>query len=258
MASIGKNGNLCFSPQRIKMPFFYAFFLKVPDVQAGQPLSLLGGDMIAILDYKAGNQTSVLRALKFLGIPSVITADSEVLARADGIIFPGVGSSAQAMDVLRGEHLDLCLADAIARKQPVLGICLGCQILLEHSEEGNTRTLGLVKGECRKFPDTLLQEDGSPAPVPHMGWNTVSCTRDNELFRGIDASAQFYFVHSYYVAPEDELVLGQTSYGGLTFCSVYGRSGLWAVQFHPEKSGRFGLALLKNYHDYCKEAANAL
>lgn len=253
MASIGKNGNLCFSSQRIKMPFFS----RCPTSRRANRF-LLGGDMIAILDYKAGNQTSVLRALKFLGIPSVITADSEVLARADGIIFPGVGSSAQAMDVLRGEHLDLCLADAIARKQPVLGICLGCQILLEHSEEGNTRTLGLVKGECRKFPDTLLQEDGSPAPVPHMGWNTVSCTRDNELFRGIDASAQFYFVHSYYVAPEDDLVLGQTSYGGLTFCSVYGRSGLWAVQFHPEKSGRFGLALLKNYHDYCKEAANAL
>ena len=214
--------------------------------------------MIAILDYKAGNQTSVLRALRFLGIPSAITADPEVLAGADGIIFPGVGSASQAMNVLVSEHLDRCLADAVARRQPVLGICLGCQILLEHSEEGDTRTLGLVKGECRKFAGDLRQEDGTPAPVPHMGWNNVACTRESELFHGIDPSAQFYFVHSYYVAPEEDLVLGQTSYGGQTFCSVYGRPGLWAVQFHPEKSGRFGLTLLKNYCNYCKEAANAL
>lgn len=214
--------------------------------------------MIAILDYKAGNQTSVLRALRYLNIPSVITADPDVLAGADGIIFPGVGSAGQAMHVLTSEHLDRCLADAVARKQPVLGICLGCQILLEHSEENDTRTLGLVKGRCRKFADDLRQADGTPAPVPHMGWNTVSCVRGNELFRGIDASAQFYFVHSYYVEPEADLVLGETEYGGSTFCSFYGRPGLWAVQFHPEKSGRFGLTLLENYYTYCKEAAHAL
>ena len=106
--------------------------------------------MIAILDYKAGNQTSVLRALKFLGIPSVITADSEVLARADGIIFPGVGSSAQAMDVLRGEHLDLCLADAIAHKQPVLGICLGTACYVKNSQaivDKFSALLGIAPGE---------------------------------------------------------------------------------------------------------------
>ena len=214
--------------------------------------------MLAILDYKAGNQTSVLRALNHLDIPATITADPQVIAAADGIIFPGVGSSGQAMTVLGESGLDVCLREAVARHQPVLGICLGCQILLESSEEGPTRTLGIIEGHCRKFPVGLVQEDGTPAPVPHMGWNGVRMVREDPLFAGIDRDAQFYFVHSYYVETTPELALGWTEYGGMTFCSVYGRPGLWATQFHPEKSGRYGLCLLRNYSAYCKEVSRAL
>ncbi len=213
--------------------------------------------MIAILDYRAGNQTSVLRALNHLQIPALVTADKAELEKADGIIFPGVGQASQAMGVLKERALDQCLADAVASSKPVLGICLGCQILLEHSEEGCVPTLGLVKGTCRKFPE-LWESEGVRAPVPHMGWNGAVPVRDDVLFRGIPKDAQFYFVHSYYVDPDKELVLAQTGYAGFTFCSAYGRPGLWALQFHPEKSGRHGLAILKNFHAYCEEAAHAL
>ena len=141
--------------------------------------------------------------------------------------------------------------------KPVLGICLGCQILLDRSEEHDTKTLGLVHGETLAFPAGLTQEDGSPAPVPHMGWNSLNVKKpDDPLFRGIPAEARFYFVHSYYVKPDPSLVLATTDYG-MEFCSAYGGNGLWAVQFHPEKSGRFGLAILRNFYDYCKGARDA-
>ncbi len=214
--------------------------------------------MIAILDYKAGNQTSVLRALAHLGIPAAVTADPDALARADGIVFPGVGQAAHAMSVLRSEGLDRSLRDAVRRGQPVLGICLGCQILLDMSEEGMVDTLGILPGRCRRFPDDLVQEDGGRAPVPHMGWNSVRTEKENPLFRGVDPAAQFYFVHSYYVEPDPALVLGTTDYAGKRFCSFYGRPGLWATQFHPEKSGRAGLQLLRNFHACCLEASHAL
>lgn len=213
--------------------------------------------MIAILDYRAGNQTSVLRALNHLHIPALVTQDRETLEKADGIIFPGVGQASQAMGVLKERGLDACLAEAVARRQPVLGICLGCQILLDHSEEGDVPTLGIVRGSCRKFPE-LWESEGVRAPVPHMGWNGAKPLRDDLLFRGIPDDAQFYFVHGYYVDPDRDWVLAQTEYAGFTFCSAYGRPGLWALQFHPEKSGRHGLAILKNFHAFCQEAAHAL
>lgn len=213
--------------------------------------------MLTILDYGAGNLTSVLRALTSLGIPAQITADPAAITAAEGIIFPGVGSAGQAMTRLKETGLDTVLAAAVQRKQPLLGICLGCQILLEHSEEEDTTTLGIVKGQCRLFPDGLRQEDGTRAPVPHMGWNTVALTHPDPLFEGVDADAQFYFVHSYYVDPDPSLVLGTTGYG-MQFCSFYGRPGLWATQFHPEKSGRFGLKILQNFYNYCRENSHAL
>ncbi len=124
--------------------------------------------MLTILDYGAGNQTSVLRALRHLGIDAAITDSPDQLSASEGIIFPGVGSAGQAMDVLTSKGLDSVLARAVREKQPVLGICLGCQILLDRSEEHDTKTLGLVHGETLAFPAGLTQEDGSPAPVPHM------------------------------------------------------------------------------------------
>lgn len=144
--------------------------------------------MLTILDYGAGNQTSVLRALRHLGIDAAITDSPDRLSASEGIIFPGVGSAGQAMDVLTSKGLDSVLARAVREKQPVLGICLGCQILLDRSEEHDTKTLGLVHGETLAFPAGLTQEDGSPAPVPHMGWNSLNVKKpDDPLFRGIPA-----------------------------------------------------------------------
>jgi glutamine amidotransferase len=208
--------------------------------------------MLAILDYKAGNQTSVQRALDRLGIPCRITADPAIIADASGLIFPGVGAAGQAMRHLRATGLDVVLTEQVAAAKPLLGICLGCQILLDYSPENDTATLGLVPGQCAMFGPELTEEDGNPIRIPHMGWNRVRLEQPCELFDGVPPEAEFYFVHSYYPAPAPEYVIGVTEYG-LPFCSVHGRKGLWATQFHPEKSGRPGLALLRNFAAYCRE-----
>lgn len=208
---------------------------------------------LAILDYEAGNQTSVLRALQALGIPAAITARREELTAAPGVIFPGVGAAGQAMSLLERTGLDEVLRDLVRQGTPLLGVCLGCQILLEHSEESDTRTLGVVKGRCPRFEESLRDENGEPVVIPHMGWNGYTLRQKSRLFSGIAKDAEFYFVHSYYAEPEPDLVIA-TTYHGREFCSAYGRDGLWAVQFHPEKSGKAGLALLRNFYNYCREA----
>ena len=207
--------------------------------------------MLAILDYSAGNQTSVRRALDYLGIENEITANPDRLAQAQGIIFPGVGAAGAAMDELTGEGLDETLKSLIWQEKPLLGICVGCQVLLDYSEENDTKALSVIPGECRLFNPSWTDESGQPIRVPHIGWNQVRLTDDCPLFDGIEEGAEFYFVHSYYPAPREEFILGVTTYGR-EFCSLHGRPGLWAVQFHPEKSGRPGLALLKNFYDYCR------
>jgi len=212
--------------------------------------------MLAILDYKAGNQTSVRRAFDFLGIPCSITADPETLRQASGVIFPGVGAAGQAMHQLTSTGLDHVLRGVVESGKPLLGICVGCQILLDYSEENDTKTLGIVPGACAMFNRALTEEDGQPIRVPHMGWNKVSLQTPCELFEGVDADSEFYFVHSYYPVPTPEFVIGTTFYG-MDFCSVHGRSGLWAMQFHPEKSGRPGLKLLSNFAKFCGEVSNA-
>jgi imidazole glycerol-phosphate synthase subunit HisH len=212
--------------------------------------------MLAILDYKAGNQTSVRRALDHLGIPCAITADPDTLRQASGVIFPGVGAAGQAMDELTSTGLDAVLRDIVRSGKPLLGICVGCQVLLDYSAENDTQALGIVPGECAMFNHALTEEDGEPIRVPHMGWNSVKLVKDCPLFEGIDPSSEFYFVHSYYPVPSTEFVLGTTFYG-MDFCSLHGRTGLWAVQFHPEKSGHPGLQLLSNFATYCGEASNA-
>lgn len=212
--------------------------------------------MIAILDYEAGNQTSVRRALDFLGVPSEVSADPKVIDKADGLIFPGVGAAGQAMEHLKRTGHDELLKDWAAAGRPLLGICLGCQIMLEHSEENNIETLGIIKGRTRLFEPDLKEEDGSPISIPHMGWNSVQLKRDCRLFKDVPEGAEFYFVHSYYVEPDEDSIIG-TTYYGKEFCSVFGREGLWAAQFHVEKSGQAGLKLLKNFHEYCLERKGA-
>ncbi|MGJ3524219.1 imidazole glycerol phosphate synthase subunit HisH [Nitratidesulfovibrio sp. D1] len=212
--------------------------------------------MLAILDYKAGNQTSVRRALDHLGIPCVITADPAVIAGAHGVIFPGVGAAGQAMNELVSTGLDKVLKDQVQAGKPLLGICVGCQIMLDYSQENDTKALGIVPGECRLFNAAWTEEDGAPIRVPHMGWNRIVQKRPCELLKGIEPEAEFYFVHSYYPTPPDDYVIATCTYGE-EFCAIHGGPGLWAVQFHPEKSGRPGLALLRNFHAYCKEASRA-
>lgn len=212
--------------------------------------------MLAILNYEAGNLTSVRRALDSLDIPCAVTADHDVISRSQGIIFPGVGAAGSAMEHLRRSGMADAILREIERNKPMLGICLGCQILLNHSPENDTRTLGVISGQCGMFTPDLSDENGDPINIPHMGWNTVRLHRDCRLFDGIDPESEFYFVHSYYPVPEPEYVIGTTGYG-LEFCSVHGREGLWATQFHPEKSGRPGLKMLANFYAYCRETAHA-
>lgn len=213
--------------------------------------------MIAIIDYRAGNLTSVARALRHENIDCVITADKHTLQSAHGLIFPGVGAAKTAMHNLQDLGLISIIKELVAARKPLLGICLGCQIILDSSEEhGKTETLGIFSGMCRRFNPAWRDENGQPISIPHMGWNTVSPRTDCILFTGISPNAQFYFVHGFYPNPAPEYILGTTVHGK-KFCSVLGRKGLWAVQFHPEKSGKNGLRLLKNFADFCLEKKNA-
>lgn len=208
--------------------------------------------MIAIINYRAGNLTSVKRALDHEGIPGQITDDADTLASSRGIIFPGVGAAGSAMHNLRETNLDDTIMDLVSRGKPMLGICLGCQIILDKSMENNASTLSILAGDCRRFDHDLLDEHGDLINIPHMGWNSVSLVRECELFRDIPLEAEFYFVHSYCPVPRNDLVIGLTNYGR-DFCSVFGRPGLWAMQFHPEKSGRPGLKILNNFYRYCMD-----
>jgi imidazole glycerol-phosphate synthase subunit HisH len=203
--------------------------------------------VIAIIDYQAGNLTSVQRALTFLGHNSAITHDPAQVLAAERVIFPGVGAAGKAMFDLRRLGMDEALFTSYVGGKPILGICLGTQIILERSEENDTACIGLIKGEVRRFPKNIAEVEGRTLKVPHMGWNRIKLKRDHVLFRGIDPKSEFYFVHAYYPDPsEPETILGQTHYG-LTFASVLFSRNLVAVQFHPEKSGRPGLQFLSNF-----------
>ncbi|MFP3870927.1 MAG: imidazole glycerol phosphate synthase subunit HisH [Syntrophobacteria bacterium] len=202
--------------------------------------------MIAIVDYRAGNLASVARALEYLGESWVITHESRTLREAERIIFPGVGAAGEAMANLRELGLDEIIRDLYERGVPFLGICLGTQIILEHSEEDDTRCLGLLPGITRAFPRSLCH--GRHLKVPHMGWNQVSVKQNSHpLMAGIEPESEFYFVHSYYPDPaESRQVQGWTDYG-VSFPSFVGCANLAAVQFHPEKSGKPGLRFLENF-----------
>jgi glutamine amidotransferase len=197
--------------------------------------------VIVIIDYQAGNLTSVVRSLKALGVEGTVTQDPAVVARATRVIFPGVGAAGKAMATLRELGLDQALRQSYQRGIPILGICLGAQIILEHSEENDTACLGLLPGRTRALPR------GEGLKIPHMGWNRVRFLRDHRIFKGLPEGAEYYFVHSYYPAPADAaMVVGVTDHG-LEFPCAIGWRNLVATQFHPEKSGRFGLQILENF-----------
>ncbi len=202
--------------------------------------------MIAIIDYKAGNLTSVARALQNIGEAFLITDDIKELEAASHVIFPGVGAAGDAMVNLKQKKLDCWLKDWINVGKPMMGICLGTQIILDYSEENETNCVGLVAGSTKRFPDQLASA-GQTLKIPHMGWNNVEFKRSHPVFNDIARDAEFYFVHSFYPAPYGEsAVLGITDYG-IKFCSVLAEKNLVAMQFHPEKSGRPGLQILRNF-----------
>ncbi|MCY3793323.1 MAG: imidazole glycerol phosphate synthase subunit HisH [Gammaproteobacteria bacterium] len=199
-------------------------------------------DPIVIIDYDAGNLRSVQRACAEVGAQAVISNDPARVKAASRIIFPGVGAAGSAMASLRRNGLADALSGAVGDGKPVLGICLGLQISLRHSEENDTETLGLIPGETRRF-----RLDRPELKIPHMGWNEVRPVQPHPLLDGIEAGDEFYFVHAYYPAPEDQAcVYACTTYED-DFAAAVGRDNYFGVQFHPEKSGRVGLALLDRF-----------
>ncbi len=222
--------------------------------------------MVAIIDYEAGNLTSVARALTQLGYENEITYAAEKILAADRIIFPGVGAAKATMQTLRNRGLDRVLEEAYQTGKPMLGICIGIQILFEHSDEEDTQCLGFLPGKVRKFPYALTQEQTSrqagTSPlkntdadtgknvvlkVPQIGWNEMHQTQSHPIFKDIPNPAHFYFVNSYYPVPNTpDVMIGKTTYG-LEFCSVLEHDNLIATQFHLEKSGKIGLKMLNNF-----------
>lgn len=196
--------------------------------------------MIVIVDYGAGNLRSVTRAVEHVGGAPVVTNDATALERADRVILPGVGAAADTMANLSRHGLVEPVRRYIATGRPFLGVCMGMQALLTGSEEGGWHPcLDVVPGRVRRFSTDLT--------VPHMGWNQVERRREHRLFAGVPDRANFYFVHSYMCAPDDSaVVVATTDYGG-HFPSVIGRDNWVATQFHPEKSGEYGLALYANF-----------
>ncbi|MBN1575555.1 MAG: imidazole glycerol phosphate synthase subunit HisH [Chitinispirillaceae bacterium] len=198
--------------------------------------------MIVIVDYNAGNLTSVKRALDYLSIPCAISPDPHKVLNAEKIIFPGVGHAGFAMKVLRERALDAALKEAFNKGTPILGICLGTQVILSSSEETDLPCLDLIAGTCPKFAlsDPALK-------IPHMGWNSIIMQRPHPVLCGIADGDEFYFVHSFYPQPREKTDVFALCDYGITFPAVIGRGNLVATQFHPEKSGQAGLRLLSAF-----------
>jgi glutamine amidotransferase len=196
--------------------------------------------VIAIVDYGMGNLRSVEKACEHIGLAVQVTDKPSDLAAADAVIMPGVGAFKDSMDALVATGMAEAVRESVRAGTPYLGICLGLQLLGDVGEEdGQWAGLGLMHGRCVRLPDTVK--------VPHMGWNQVRYAKESRLFRGIPEDSEFYFVHSYYLAPDDVgAVSGLVEYGGEICCAVQ-EANLFAVQFHPEKSSEVGLRLLGNF-----------
>ena len=206
---------------------------------------------IAIIDYGMGNIHSVSSALAHVAPDSdiQISADAHVIAMADKVIFPGVGAIGHCMSVIGRLGFDQLVPELVAKGKPLLGICVGMQLLLNHSQEnGGVDCLGLFAGEARFFGNGLIDSDGHRIKVPHMGWNCVTQPIRHPLWRGIEDSSHFYFVHSYYIDADNPAeIIGRCDYGEQQFAAALCRDNLVGVQFHPEKSHTAGLQFLRNF-----------
>ncbi len=202
--------------------------------------------MVTIIDYGMGNVASVKNALSFLGVNSIISNQAKDLEQATHLILPGVGAFGDGMDRLKEFNLaEMLEKEVLEKKKPFLGICLGMQLLAEEGEEGGLhRGLGWIKGKVRRF-----NIDQKKFRIPHVGWNDVSIKNSSVLFQNIDPKI-FYFVHSYFLVPEDPEIVAATCKYGEEFTAAVQKDNIFGAQFHPEKSQKSGLALLKNFINY--------
>ncbi len=204
---------------------------------------------IAVVDYGMGNLRSVSKALEHVAPDKsvIVTSNPDDIDAAQRIVFPGQGAMPDCMRELDARGLRQSVVNAAASK-PFLGICIGLQLLFDHSEEGNAAGLGILPGRVKRFPASEMHDEaGNKLKVPHMGWNQVYQTKSHPMWGNIEEGARFYYVHSYYVVPDDAtLVVGQTEYP-VPFTGVVARDNIFAVQFHPEKSQHAGLQLLSNF-----------
>ncbi|MBQ3226609.1 MAG: imidazole glycerol phosphate synthase subunit HisH [Clostridia bacterium] len=203
--------------------------------------------MITIIDYDAGNLRSVEKAFLSLGYEVCVSSDPEVIANAERLVLPGVGSFRDAMDSLKSHGLIESIYASIEKKTPFLGICLGMQMMYEFSEEGDAEGLGILKGQIRRFPEDMGLK------IPQIGWNSLERKRDSVLLSGLGEEPFVYFVHSYYVnSKEPETVVATTHYGIHPHVLVE-KEHIFLTQFHPEKSGEVGLTMLRNFAEFMPE-----
>jgi len=200
---------------------------------------------IVIVDYGLGNLASIKNMLKAIGTPSIITSDISEIRKSDKLILAGVGAFAQAIQNLKELNLLQVLNNLVlTEKVPILGICLGMQLFTEKSEEGSEKGFGWIKGKTVKFH---FDTNEANLKIPHMGWNTIKIERNNFLFEGLDNDTKFYFVHSYYVSCEDQEDILTTTFHGFNFTSALQKENIYGVQFHPEKSHKFGKSVMERF-----------
>ena len=198
---------------------------------------------ISIIDYDSGNLRSVAKALEKYGVDPITTSDSDIILKSDAVILPGVGSAPSAMQALSNRNLIEPIKQYIALGKPFFGICLGLQLLFNKTDEGDSDCLGVISGNVRRLSSGLK--------VPHMGWNSIDIKKTHPILEGIPSGEFFYFVHSYFVVPQESGDITATTDYGEVFCSIYAKDNLIATQFHPEKSGDIGLRIYKNFIDMC-------
>ncbi|MDR5659753.1 imidazole glycerol phosphate synthase subunit HisH [Serpentinicella sp. ANB-PHB4] len=195
--------------------------------------------MIAIVNYGMGNLRSVQKAFETVGLEAVVTHDPEVLKASEGIVIPGVGAFYDAMENIKTLNLEESILEEVSKGKPFLGICLGMQILFDHGYEvEKCQGLGLVEGDIVKIPEGRK--------VPHMGWNQLNINQESAILKGITPGTNFYFVHSYYAKCHQDVVVASTDYK-MDIPAIVQKDNVWGIQFHPEKSGKSGLKILKNF-----------
>lgn len=209
--------------------------------------------MISVIDYGAGNLASISSILTSLGYSFTIVSSKDAVPRTTTIVLlPGVGDGSFMMEKLEERGFAVWLHTWMQNDNPVLGICVGAQVLLSFTEEGNNECLHAIEGRCARLSSAIQEQCGNThgVKIPHIGWNEVKQVTYHPIFKDIPNTANFYFVHSYYLSPEDTAHIFATTEYGITFASIIGKGNIWGTQFHPEKSGKWGRQLMDNFLTY--------